>query len=206
MEDSLNNVDLMLNEDPNKKRENFVYYADKKTFLRNPNDFIFLGQELHKYREIRELGSFYSYTNKSVKIIFIDKTIVMMNADQQYVKVINKNGEKLILYVPEITSNDQYYFYVKHLFDYYDLCFNPQAISDNKWRQMNLEKEIENRINKIDLCNHLLFNKGNEDDYSNQYYMYNIPTVLDIQNLLKKNQKALDGIKEMKQNNINNNI
>ena len=185
----------------NINNDKFVFYANKKIPLKIPNDFIFLGDELHLYREIPHLGNFYSYKNKSVKGIFIDKTICMMNSDQLYAKIINKYGEKELLYIPELPATNPYYIYIKHLFDFYDACFNPQVLQDNAKKRMELEKKVEERINKIDLFNNLIFNKGKEENYSKQYYMDNNPTFLDIQNLLKRNQKALDNIEKMKYKN-----
>ena len=72
-----------------------------------------MGFELFRYKEIYKIGVFYSYTNKSVKGIFSDKTICMMNQDQLYAKIINKYGEKYLLYVPEVSVNNPYYIYIK---------------------------------------------------------------------------------------------
>lgn len=187
----------------NTKNNNYIYYANKKVQLRRPNDFIFLGNELHMYREIPHLGNFYSYKNKSVKGIFLDKTICMMNQDQYYAKIINKFGDKELLYVPDLPANNPYYIYIKHLFDFYDACFNPEALQNNSKKKIELEKQIDQRIHKIDLFNNLFFNKSHEDNYSKQYYMDNIPTVLDVQNLLRRNQKALDNIEQIKYQNQN---
>ena len=180
---------------------NYVYYANLKTKLRSPKDFIFLGDELHLYREIPRIGKFYSYKNKSVKGIFIDKTICMMNQDQYYAKIINKYGEKILLYIPDLPANNPYYVYIKHLFDFYDSCFDPQIMINNAKKKLELEKQIDERINKIDLFNNLIFNKSKEENYSKQYYSDNSPTFLDIQNLLKRNQKALDNIEKIKNEN-----
>ena len=180
---------------------NYNIYDIQKPNLKNVNDFIFLGDELHLYREIPRLGNFYSYKNKSVKGIFLDKTICMMNQDQFYAKIINKYGDKELLYIPNIPATNPYYIYVKHLFAFYDACFNPQILRDNAKKKMELEKEIDQRINKIDLFNNLIFNKSKEENYSKQYYVDNNPTFLDIQNLLKRNQKALDNIEQIKNQN-----
>ena len=169
---------------------------------KSPNDFIFLCDELHIYREIPGIGNFSSYKNGSVKGIFIDKTICMMNKDQFYAKIINKFGEKEILYIPELPANSPYYIYVKHLFDFYDACFNKEMIYNKEKEKIELEKKIDERINKIDLFNNLIFNKNKEENYSKQYYVDNIPTVLDVQNLLKRNQKAIDNIQQIKYSNI----
>ena len=154
----------------NSKNNNYIYYANKKVQLRRPNDFIFLGDELHMYREIPHLGNFYSYKNKSVKGIYLDKTICMMNQDQYYAKIINKYGDKELLYIPDLPANNPYYIYVKHLFDFYDACFNPEALQNNSKKKMELEKQIDERINKIDLFNNIFYNKSKEDNYSKQYY------------------------------------
>ena len=66
---------------------------------------------------------------------------------------------------------------------------------------MELEKEIDKRIYQIDLFNNLILNKSKDENYSKQYYVDNIPTVLDVQNLLKRNQKALDNIGKIKNQN-----
>ena len=165
---------------------------------KNPNDFVFLCDELYLYREIPGIGNFSSYKNKSVKGIFNDKTICMMNKDQFYAKIINKYGEKEILYIPELPANSPYYAYVKHLFDFYDACFNPEIIHNKEKEKIEMEKKIDERINKIDLFNNLIFNKNKEENYSKQYYVDNIPTILDVQNLLKRNQKAIDNIEQIK--------
>ena len=185
----------------NNSNDKFAFYANKKIPLRSPNDFIFLGDELHLYREIPHIGNFYSYKNKSVKGIFIDKTICMMNSDQYYAKIINKYGDKELLFIPEVPANNPYYIYIKNLFDFYDACFNPQALQDNAKKRIELEKKIDERINKIDLYNNLIFNKGKEENYSKQYYMDNSPTFLDVQNLLRRNQKAIDNIEKIKYQN-----
>ena len=195
---SYNNIN---NSHSNNIYNNYKLYANSKNQLRNPNDFIFLGDELHLYREIPHLGNFYSYKNKSVKGIFIDKTICMMNQDQYYTKIINKYGEKILLYIPALPANNPYYVYIKHLFDFYDSCFNPQIMINNAKKKLELEKQIDERINKIDLFNNLIFNKSKEENYSKQYYSDNNPTFLDIQNLLKRNQKALDNIEKIKNEN-----
>ena len=168
---------------------------------KNPNDFVFLCDELHLYREIPGIGNFSSYKNKSVKGIFNDKTICMMNEDQFYAKIINKYGEKYILYIPELPANSPYYVYIKHLFDFYDACFNKEMIYNKEKQKIELEKKIDERINKIDLFNNLIFNKNKEENYSKQYYVDKIPTALDIQNLLNRNQKAIDNIHQIKYSN-----
>ena len=187
-----------MNNLPSSNNNNYVYYASKKTQLRTPNDFIFLGDHLYIYREIPNIGNFYSYQNKSVKAIFKDKTICMMNQDQYFAKIINKYGEKELLFIPDLPANNPYYIYVKHLFDFYDACFNPEMLKVKEKKKIELEKKIDERINKIDLFNNLLYNKNKEDNYSKQYYVENIPTVMDVQNLLKRNQKALDNIEQIK--------
>lgn len=168
---------------------------------KSPNDFIFLCDELHIYREIPGIGNFSSYKNGSVKGIFNDKTICMMNKDQFYAKIINKYGEKDILYIPELPANSPYYVYIKHLFDFYDACFNKEMIYNKEKQKIELEKQIDERINKIDLFNNLIFNKNKEENYSKQFYVDKIPTALDIQNLLNRNQKAIDNIHQIKYSN-----
>ena len=179
-----------------------LYPNINRNIRKSPNDFIFLCDELHIYREIPGIGNFSSYKNGSVKGIFNDKTICMMNKDQFYAKVINKYGEKEILFIPELPSNSPYYVYVKHLFDFYDACFNKEMIYDKEKQKIELEKKIDERINKIDMFNNLIFNKNKEENYSKQYYVDNIPTMLDVQNLLKRNQKAIDNIEQIKYSNI----
>ena len=195
------------NNNSNNNSNNFSYDISKTNFNNkdnklNPNKFIFMGFELFRYKEIYKMGVFYSYTNKSVKGIFSDKTICMMNQDQLYAKIINKYGEKYLLYVPEVSVNNPYYIYIKYLFDFYDSCFNVKAIQENLNYHSNLEKEIDNRINKIDAFNNLVYNKDINYNYSKQYYTDNKPTFMDIQNLLEKNQKALDGIEQIKTSNL----
>ena len=179
-----------------------LYPNINRNIRKSPNDFIFLCDELHIYREIPGIGNFSSYKNGSVKGIFNDKTICMMNKDQFYAKVINKYGEKEILFIPELPSNSPYYVYVKHLFDFYDACFNKDMIFNKEKQKIELEKKIDERINKIDMFNNLIFNKNKEENYSKQYYVDNIPTMLDVQNLLKRNQKAIDNIEQIKYSNI----
>ena len=178
-----------------------LYPNINRNIRKSPNDFIFLCDELHIYREIPGIGNFSSYKNGSVKGIFNDKTICMMNKDQFYAKIINKYGEKDILYIPELPANSPYYVYIKHLFNFYDACFNKEMIYNKEKQKIELEKQIDERINKIDLFNNLIFNKNKEENYSKQYYVDKIPTALDIQNLLNRNQKAIDNIHQIKYSN-----
>ena len=181
---------------------NYPLYPNiNRNIRKSPNDFIFLCDELHIYREIPGIGNFSSYKNGSVKGIFNDKTICMMNKDQFYAKIINKFGEKEILYIPELSANSPYYVYVKHLFDFFDACFNQEMIHKKEKEKIELDKKIDERINKIDLFNNLIFNKIQEENYSKQYYIDKIPTALDVQNLLKRNQKAIDNIEQIKSSN-----
>jgi hypothetical protein len=186
-----------------KEINNKSIYSNQYNYIKrkSPNDFIFLCDELHIYREIPGIGNFSSYKNGSVKGIFNDKTICMMNKDQFYAKIINKYGEKDILYIPELPANSPYYVYIKHLFDFYDACFNKEIIYNKVKQKIELEKQIDERINKIDLFNNLIFNKNKEENYSKQYYVDKIPTALDIQNLLNRNQKAIDNIHQIKYSN-----
>ena len=186
-----------------KEINNKSIYSNQYNYIKrkSPNDFIFLCDELHIYREIPGIGNFSSYKNGSVKGIFNDKTICLMNKDQFYAKIINKYGEKDILYIPELPANSPYYVYIKHLFDFYDACFNKEMIYNKEKQKIELEKQIDERINKIDLFNNLIFNKNKEENYSKQYYIDKIPTALDIQNLLNRNQKAIDNIHQIKYSN-----
>ena len=186
-----------------KEINNKSIYSNQYNYIKrkSPNDFIFLCDELHIYREIPGIGNFSSYKNGSVKGIFNDKTICLMNKDQFYAKIINKYGEKDILYIPELPANSPYYVYIKHLFDFYDACFNKEMIYNKEKQKIELEKQIDKRINKIDLFNNLIFNKNKEENYSKQYYVDKIPTALDIQNLLNRNQKAIDNIHQIKYSN-----
>ena len=186
-----------------KEINNKSIYTNQYNYIKrkSPNDFIFLCDELHIYREIPGIGNFSSYKNGSVKGIFNDKTICLMNKDQFYAKIINKYGEKDILYIPELPANSPYYVYIKHLFDFYDACFNKEIIYNKVKQKIELEKQIDERINKIDLFNNLIFNKNKEENYSKQYYVDKIPTALDIQNLLNRNQKAIDNIHQIKYSN-----
>ena len=187
-----------------KEINNKSIYSNQYNYIKrkSPNDFIFLCDELHIYREIPGIGNFSSYKNGSVKGIFNDKTICLMNKDQFYAKIINKYGEKDILYIPELPANSPYYVYIKHLFDFYDACFNKEIIYNKEKQKIELDKKIDERINKIDLFNNLIFNKIKEENYSKQYYIDNIPTALDVQNLLKRNQKAIDNIEQIKSSNF----
>ena len=205
-----NNINISNNFDDNSDSKNLESFTNinkndfnNKNDKLNPNDFIFMGFELFRYKEITKIGVFYSYTNKSVKGIFSDKTICMMNKDQLYAKIINKYGEKYLLYVPDVSLNNPYYIYIKYLFDFYDSCFNIKAIQENLKYHSDLEKEVDNRINKIDTFNNLIYNKDMNYNYSKQYYTDKKPTFMDIQNLLNKNQKALDGIEQIRMNNSN---
>ena len=200
-----NNSTQSYNIDNNTKvmNNNLIYSNQNIHFKKkSPNDFIFLCDELHIYREVPGIGNFSSYKNGSVKGIFNDKTICMMNKDQFYAKIINKYGEKDILYIPELPANSPYYVYIKHLFDFYDSCFNKEMIYNKEKQKIELEKKIDERINKIDLFNNLIFNKNKEENYSKQYYVDKIPTALDVQNLLNRNQKAIDNIQQIKYSNV----
>ena len=200
-----NNSTKSYNIDNNTKvMNNNLIYSNQNIHLKkkSPNDFIFLCDELHIYREVPGIGNFSSYKNGSVKGIFNDKTICMMNKDQFYAKIINKYGEKDILYIPELPANSPYYVYIKHLFDFYDSCFNKEMIYNKEKQKIELEKKIDERINKIDLFNNLIFNKNKEENYSKQYYVDKIPTALDVQNLLNRNQKAIDNIQQIKYSNV----
>ena len=200
-----NNSTQSYNIDNNTKvMNNNLIYSNQNIHLKkkSPNDFIFLCDELHIYREVPGIGNFSSYKNGSVKGIFNDKTICMMNKDQFYAKIINKYGEKDILYIPELPANSPYYVYIKHLFDFYDSCFNKEMIYNKEKQKFELEKKIDERINKIDLFNNLIFNKNKEENYSKQYYVDKIPTALDVQNLLNRNQKAIDNIQQIKYSNV----
>jgi len=200
-----NNSTQSYNIDNNTKvMNNNLIYSNQNIHLKkkSPNDFIFLCDELHIYREVPGIGNFSSYKNGSVKGIFNDKTICMMNKDQFYAKIINKYGKKDILYIPELPANSPYYVYIKHLFDFYDSCFNKEMIYNKEKQKIELEKKIDERINKIDLFNNLIFNKNKEENYSKQYYVDKIPTALDVQNLLNRNQKAIDNIQQIKYSNV----
>ena len=196
-----NNINYSNNKNIYLLNNNILYPNQNINKRKSPNDFIFLCDELHIYREMPGIGNFSSYKNKSVKGIFNDKTICMMNNDQFYAKIINKYGEKDIVYIPELPANSPYYIYIKNLFDFYDACFNPQMIHNKERQKVELEKKIDERINKIDLFNNLIFNKNKEENYSKQYYVDNTPTYLDVQNLLKRNQRAIDNIQRIKYSN-----
>jgi hypothetical protein len=59
--------------------------------INTSNDFIFSGTEIYFYKLIKDLGEFYSYKNKSVKSIFKDRTIIMLNPDLKFVSLNDTN-------------------------------------------------------------------------------------------------------------------
>ena len=78
---SNNNINFNYINKPSSNYNYQLYSHQNINRKKNANDFVFLCDELHLYREIPGIGNFTSYKNKSVKGKFNDKTICMMNKE-----------------------------------------------------------------------------------------------------------------------------
>ena len=164
--------------------------------IKNINDFIFEGRELFKYKQINNLGEFYSYKNKACKAKFYDNTIVMFNNDLYYVCVFDKHGEKLLLNIDNISMNNENYIYIKHLMDFYDFCFNKEKTREEEHYRTSLQQFINNRLENIDMFNKLFY--GKENNFSKEYQYNQQPTFNDIKILMERNEKMLKEMKQLK--------
>ena len=164
--------------------------------INTSNDFIFSGTEIYFYKLIKDLGEFYSYKNKSVKSIFKDRTIIMLNPDLKFVSLNDTFGNRLVFPLITVTQNNPYYFYIKTTLDFYDMCFNPENLIKTEEKNKNDDRLVFQRLDTIDYCNNLLF--GKKEYFSKQYNYYHNPTQLDIDNLLKRNEESLNNIYQIK--------
>ena len=105
--------------------------------INTSNDFIFSGTEIYFYKLIKDLGEFYSYKNKSVKSIFKDRTIIMLNPDLKFVSLNDTFGNRKVFPLITVTQNNPYYFYIKTTLDFYDMCFNPENLIKTEEKNKN---------------------------------------------------------------------
>ena len=164
--------------------------------INKSNDFIFSGTEIYFYKLIKDLGEFYSYKNKSVKSIFKDRTIIMLNPDLKFVSLNDTFGNRLVFPLITVTQNNPYYFYIKTTLDFYDMCFNPENLIKIEEKNKNDDRLVFQRLDTIDYCNSLLF--GKKEYFSKQFNYYHNPTELDVENLIKRNDESLKNIYQIK--------
>ena len=164
--------------------------------INTSNDFIFSGTEIYFYKLIKDLGEFYSYKNKSVKSIFKDRTIIMLNPDLKFVSLNDTFGNRLVFPLITVTQNNPYYFYIKTTLDFYDMCFNQENLIKTEEKNKNDDRLVFQRLDTIDYCNSLLF--GKKEYFSKQFNYYHNPTELDVENLIKRNDESLKNIYQIK--------
>ena len=160
--------------------------------INTSNDFIFSGTEIYFYKLIKDLGEFYSYKNKSVKSIFKDRTIIMLNPDLKFVSLNDTFGNRKVFPLITVTQNNPYYFYIKTTLDFYDMCFNQENLIKTEEKNKNDDRLVFQRLDTIDYCNSLLF--GKKEYFSKQFNYYHNPTELDVENLIKRNDESLKNI------------
>ena len=164
--------------------------------INKSNDFIFSGTEIYFYKLIKDLGEFYSYKNKSVKSIFKDRTIIMLNPDLKFVSLNDTFGNRKVFPLITVTQNNPYYFYIKTTLDFYDMCFNQENLIKTEEKNKNDDRLVFQRLDTIDYCNSLLF--GKKEYFSKQFNYYHNPTELDVENLIKRNDESLKNIYQIK--------
>ena len=164
--------------------------------INTSNDFIFSGTEIYFYKLIKDLGEFYSYKNKSVKSIFKDRTIIMLNPDLKFVSLNDTFGNRKVFPLITVTQNNPYYFYIKTTLDFYDMCFNQENLIKTEEKNKNDDRLVFQRLDTIDYCNSLLF--GKKEYFSKQFNYYHNPTELDVENLIKRNDESLKNIYQIK--------
>ena len=164
--------------------------------INSSNDFIFSGTEIYFYKLIKDLGEFYSYKNKSVKSIFKDRTIIMLNPDLKFVSLNDTFGNRKVFPLITVTQNNPYYFYIKTTLDFYDMCFNQENLIKTEEKNKNDDRLVFQRLDTIDYCNSLLF--GKKEHFSKQFNYYHNPTELDVENLIKRNDESLKNIYQIK--------
>lgn len=159
-------------------------------------DFVFQGNELFLFREIKGIGEFFSYKSGSVKGNFFDRTVVRMNSDMQYVDILNSRGEKIILKTSEISGDNVYYKYVKLLIDFSDACFGGERLKREEEKTKYLQNYIKHKLSQIEDTEKIIFKKNKM--FSDEYIYHKQPTKNDIEILLQKNEKILKDIKSIK--------
>ena len=118
--------------------------------INKSNDFIFSGTEIYFYKLIKDLGEFYSYKNKSVKSIFKDRTIIMLNPDLKFVSLNDTFGNRLVFPLITVTQNNPYYFYIKTTLDFYDMCFNPENLIKIEEKNFNDDFNIDDLVKELE--------------------------------------------------------
>ena len=124
-------------------------------------EFVFEGGELELFREIKGVGEFFSYTSKSVKANFEDRTVARMNGDQQLIDILDKRGIKHLLVLSEVRSDNVFFPYIKMLVEFYDTCFNKDNIRKSRENKRVLDFYMQRALQRIADSEEVVFKKKN---------------------------------------------
>lgn len=67
--------------------------------------------QLYKELELEGLGKFEAYCNKSIKVVFEDRTIVRMMSNCQSVRLLTRLGEEVIINLATTLNPQLHAFY-----------------------------------------------------------------------------------------------
>ena len=162
-------------------------------------DFVFEGDELFLFREVKGVGEFFSFKNESVKANFYDRTVVRMNKDMMYADILNSKGEKILLKTSDITGDNLYYKYVKMVVDFGDVCFNRERYRKEEEQRKLMNEYVKQKISQLEDTESVIFKK--KKIFSDEYLYNKQPTQKDIEVLLKKNEEMLNEIRKIKEQN-----
>ena len=165
-------------------------------------DFVFEGDELFLFREVKGVGEFFSFKNESVKANFYDRTVVRMNKDMMYADILNSKGEKILLKTSDITGDNLYYKYVKMVVDFGDVCFNRERYRKEEEQRKLMNEYVKQKISQLEDTESVIFKK--KKIFSDEYLYNKQPTQKDIEVLLKKNEEMLNEIRKIKEQKIKN--
>jgi hypothetical protein len=89
---------------------------DSIDLIKDKNVFAFNYDEIYKFKEILGIGSFYSYSNKTIKINFVDRTILKLNSNLDEMIITDKFGETFNFNLFKVMNDFPYKMYCVIIF------------------------------------------------------------------------------------------
>ena len=117
------------------------------------SEFVFDYDEIFKFKEIIDIGSFYGYKNRAIKVNFVDRTILKIDSKFKKIAVTDKFGQNFIFNEESFLKNSNQfkkYFmtnnksYLDYSLQFYDWCY----LSNQR---KNKIQENMNNLNQISL-------------------------------------------------------
>jgi len=168
------------------------------------NIYVFDGNVVFHFKVIKDVGEFFAYKNKAIKVKFCDRTILKIDSENKKIWILNKLGQTFTFIVDNLDESfEEFHTYYLHALKFYNFCFLSTSeketinenlkmiheMTDTSLKKINSMRVIcENELNRYNILN----DKPLGFNYHCEYSSYNNYQVINSDPCLIRNEKTIE--------------